>query len=277
VLLTTLLLEACISPVGPQSSEINNAPNWTTLSNGKTRTAEDQRLITSADSEVDQKWWSHFGDRTLDSLIDDAIENNKNLKIAKVRVEEARAGRTLARSALAPQLNAEASGQRGNQGYATYDKAVTIGQIDIAASWEIDLFGRNQARAAQAAAILQSTQASQQAVRVALLAEVARTYFDMRDDERQLELTRRNLDTQRKTLKLIRVQFEGAKVSNFDVQRTAAQVSATEARIPALQTSYDRAVNRLGSLLGRPPGALLQSEGLHPRTPCTLARSTVSD
>jgi NodT family efflux transporter outer membrane factor (OMF) lipoprotein len=255
-LVICMSLAACISAVGQQSSQIDNAPAWTTLSNRQTKLADNQVVIPGANAEVDQKWWRHFGDPTLDYLIDEAIKHNKDLKIAKARVEEARAARTFGRSALAPQLNAEASGQRGNQGYITNGNTITIGQVDIAASWELDLFGRNQARAAEAAAILQSTEASQHAVRVALLAEVARTYFDMRDDERQLELTRRNLETQRKTLELIRVLFEGAKVSNFDVQRAAAQVSATESRIPALQVSYDKAVNRLGSLLGRPPGTL---------------------
>jgi multidrug efflux system outer membrane protein len=212
--------------------------------------------VANADAEVDQRWWGRFQDATLDALVREALENNKSLKIARSRVDEARAGRALAQSALAPQINAEASSERGNRGFLTSDKAVTISQIDVAATWELDLFGRNQARTAQAAAILQSTEASQQAVRVALLSEVARTWFDLGNYARQLELTRRNLDTQRRTLELIQAQFKGDFASDFDVQRAAAQVSATESLIPTLRAGYDQSVNRLASLLGRTPESM---------------------
>lgn len=258
-------LAACTSPVGPQPSGIDTAASWRRLEGGKDggkdgandgKAAGAALLVASADAEVDQQWWGRFRDPTLDALVREALDHNKTLKIARARVDEARAGRLLAQSALAPQINAEASSERGNRGFLTSDKAVTINQVDIAATWELDLFGRNQARAAQAGAILQSAEASRQAVRVALLAEVARTYFDLGNYARQIELTRNNLATQRKTLSLIQAQFQGAMASNFDVQRAAAQVSATEALIPALQTGYDQSVNRLASLLGRTPESM---------------------
>jgi outer membrane protein TolC len=66
-----------------------------------------------------------------------------------------------------------------NLGLSTNDNAVSIAKVDVEASWELDLFGRNRAQASEASALLQSTEASRQAVRVALLAEVARNYFDL--------------------------------------------------------------------------------------------------
>ncbi|MDP9127523.1 MAG: efflux transporter outer membrane subunit, partial [Pseudomonadota bacterium] len=151
---------------------------------------------------------------------------------------------------------------------------ITLVEADLSASWEVDLFGRNQARTAQATAILQSEEASQQAVRVGLLAEIARNYFDLRNDERQIALTRQNLETQRRTSELIEAQLKGALASDFDVQRAGAQVSTTEALIPALQTDYDAALNRLNVLLGYPPGsktALLQTpQELKPLDPHIL-------
>lgn len=253
LLVSTLVAAACTSPVGPQSSQIDTPQHWTKLAKEQ---GGGDLLIAGSDSEVDQRWWGRFHDATLDGLVAEALRNNKTLGIAKARVEEARAGRLQAQSALAPQVNVTASSERGNRGLLTNDKAVTINQVAISAAWEIDLFGRNQARTAQATAILQSTEAREQAVRVALLAEVARTYFEMRNFERQLELTQRNLESQRKTLELIQAQKKGAMVSDFDVQRTAAQVSNTESLIPTLRSGYDAAVNRLTTLSGKPPGAL---------------------
>lgn len=253
VLLTgTILLSACTAPVETQTSGIEAPSLWSRLIGGSDVHAP---LVTSAEAQIDQQWWKHFNDPTLDGLIDEALKNNKTLQIAKARVEEARAGRLNAQSSLLPQINAEANAQRGNQGFATSNQVVNLSQADIAATWELDLFGRNQARMAEAAAILQSAEASRQAVRVGLLAEVARTYFDMRNYERQVNIAKENLETQKKTLELIKVQKEGALASDFDVQRTAAQVSATEALIPTLQTAYDSSLNRLSVLLGYAPGS----------------------
>ncbi len=254
MLTAALLLSACTSPVGPQDSGIAAPSLWNRLT-GDTYTPDlNLPLAVSAEAEVDQAWWRHFGDPTLDALIAEALTNSKTLQIAKSRVEEAQAGRKLAESALYPQINAGGSAQRGNQGYASNNQTVTVAQVDLEASWELDLFGRNQARTAQATAILQSTEASQQAIRVALLAEVARTYFDLRNYERQIAIAQQNLDTQKKTLELIHAQVTGALASDFDVQRAAAQVSRTEALIPALETAYDAALNRLNVLLGHAPG-----------------------
>ena len=247
------VVAGCTSPVGPQSSGVDVAPRWQTLAPAQ---ANADLIVSHDDAQVDQQWWSHFHDAALEALIREAIAGNKSLGIARARVEEARAGRLQAQSALAPEVNAVASSERGNRGLLTNDKSVTVNQVALSAAWELDLFGRNQARTAQATAILQSTEAGEQAVRVALLAEVARTYFELRNLDRQIELTASNLETQRRTLKLVEAQQRGALVSNLDVQRAAAQTSTTESRVPSLRAARDAAANRLSTLLGRTPGTL---------------------
>ncbi|MCY1260083.1 Solvent efflux pump outer membrane protein SrpC [compost metagenome] len=247
------VVAGCTSPVGPQSSGVDVAPRWQTLAPAQ---ANADLIVSHDDAQVDQQWWSHFHDAALESLIREAIAGNKSLGIARARVEEARAARLQAQSALAPEVSAVASSERGNRGLLTNDKSVTVNQVALSAAWELDLFGRNQARTAQATAILQSTEASEQAVRVALLAEVARTYFELRNLDRQIELTTSNLETQRRTLKLVEAQQRGALVSNLDVQRAAAQTSTTESRVPSLRAARDAAANRLSALLGRTPGNL---------------------
>lgn len=254
-LLAALLLAACSGPLGPQSSGIVAPSFWNRLTGATGTTDTNAPLIASPEAAVDQTWWTRFNDPTLDTLMTEALANNKTLQIAKARVEEARAGRSAARSRLFPQVSGVAGAQRGNQGFSTNNQTVWIAGADVEASWEMDLFGRNRARTAEAAAILESSEASRQAVRVGLLAEVARNYFDLRNYERQLLLTRQNLDTQKKTLELVKVQLQGALASDFDVQRAGAQVSTTEALIPSLQTAYDAALNRLNVLLGYPPGS----------------------
>lgn len=256
LLLSGLLLAACsTTPPGPQASGIETPSLWSRLTGGAQPAAANAPLTASPDAEVEQDWWRHFRDPALDGLIAEALVNNKSLAIAKARVEEARANRGVARSALLPEIDATAGSQRGNQGYASNNKAVTIHQAELSASWDLDLFGRNQARLAQSTALLESEEASRQGVRVALLSEVARTYFDLRDAIRQLDLTRQNLITQQRTLEITKAQQAGALASDFDVQRAGAQVSATTALIPSLETARDVALNRLAVLLGQAPGS----------------------
>jgi NodT family efflux transporter outer membrane factor (OMF) lipoprotein len=245
-------LAACTSPKGLQDSGIEAPSGWSGLWSGEA--ARDLPLATANAAEVEQRWWTSFGDPVLDRLIEGALANNKSLQIAQARVEEARAGRRGAEAVLLPDIAATGGVSRGNQGLLTNNKALSIKEIDLQASWEVDLFGKNQARAAEAAAILQSEDARRQAVMVSLLAEVARAYFDLRNYDEQIAITEKNLATQRRTLDLIKAQFAGALSSDLDIERAAAQVSTTSAQLPALRSSYKVMINRLSVLLGASPG-----------------------
>jgi multidrug efflux system outer membrane protein len=256
-ILSAALLAACgTAAVGPQDSGVAAPAAWSRLPVDSKTADPGTPLALGSSIAVEQRWWKQFRDPVLDGLIAAALADNKTLQIAKARVEEARAGRRGAEARLMPEIDAVGTAQRGNQGYATNNKAVGIGEADIAATWEIDLFGRNQARAAQAQALLDSAEAGRRAVEVGLLAEIARNYFDLRDAERQIVLTERNLDTQKRTLALVEAQRAGALASDFDVQRAGAQLATTEALIPALRSSRDAARDRLAVLLGRQPGTV---------------------
>lgn len=257
LMLASVALSSCNAPEIQQSG-IDAPTLWARLTGEQEAPAKknvDTPLIMDAKATIDHQWWMHFGDPTLDMLMQQALDNNKTLQIAKARVEEARAGRMAANALLYPQIDGTAGVSRANQGALMGDKAVTIKEAGLQASWELDLFGRNRARSREAAAVLQSQEANEHAVRVALLAEVARNYFDMRNFEQQVAITRKNLDTQRKTLEITKAQLAGALLSELDVQRAAAQVSTTESQLPTLQAAYEASLNRLNVLVGVAPGA----------------------
>src|SRR5277367_3853055 len=142
--LPALMLAACASSsvVDPQSSGISTPTFWSRLAGAR----PDAPLTSDATAQVEQDWWKHFDDATLDTLIAEALKNNKTLAIAKARVVEARANRLAARSALFPQIDATAGTSRGNQGLLTNEQTLTITQVGVEANWELDLFGKNQAR-----------------------------------------------------------------------------------------------------------------------------------
>ncbi len=253
--LVLLCLSACIKPVCFQESGIESPEIWHTFEElPGDPVLWDRPLIVDDCAEVEQRWWRYFGDSTLDELITRALLNNKTLGIAGTRIEEARAARLSAFSTLMPQINLNADAQRGNQGFYTANKTISYEDVTIQANWEFDLFGKNQARLAARIALVQNEEILRQGVIVSLLAEVARGYFDFRNYERQLAIAEKNLATQTRTLELTRAQLEQAYASDFDVQRAAAQVSATEARIPTLKIALEVARNHLDVLLGCTPG-----------------------
>lgn len=257
-LLALTVLTACTSIIDHQESGIVTPKLWSRLP-----ASANTLLVTNEKAAVENNWWRHFNDPILDTLITEALQNNKTLAIAKARVEEARASHAAAQSTLFPQINGTADVARGNSGFSTGGQSGTIENVDMQATWEVDLFGKNQARASAANAILQSEEATQQAVLIALLADVARNYFDLRNYEQQIAITQRNLNNQKKTLELTQAQLKGALASNFDVQRAGAQVSTTESQLPILQSAYETTLNRLNVLLGHAPGekdALMKTE-----------------
>lgn len=247
-LLSASLLTACTGALPFQPSGVDAPSLWGRLK------GEEANLVSDDKATIEQQWWKQFNDPVLNRLIADALANNKSLAIAKARVEEARANRTGAQSLLLPQISGSAGTSRQNQGFFTQDKPITLHEASIEANWELDLFGKNQARTGAARAIVQSEDANKQAVQVALLAEVARNYFDLRNFERQIEITQKNLDMQKRTLELTKIQFEGALASDFDVQRSAAQVSRTESLLPTLRIAFETTRNRINTLLGHIPG-----------------------
>lgn len=245
-----VLLAACTSPEPVQESKLPTPDAWTRLS-------KSEATLASTDAvEIEQSWWKSFNDPTLDRLIGQALANNKSLQIAAARVAEAEAGLSGSEANLLPNITGSGGISRGNQGYATNNKSVTTKEGSVQASWELDLFGKNQARVRQAGALAQSEEAQRQAVMVSLLADVARTYFDLRNDQDQIRITKANLQTQQKTLDLIKAQHEGALSSQLDISRSTAQVATTSAQLPALQAAYETAADRLNLLLGTTPGTL---------------------
>ena len=245
-----VLLAACTSPEPVQETKLATPDAWTRLSKS------DAALAGSDSIEIEQAWWKSFNDPALDRLIGRALENNKTLQIAAARVAEAEAGLSGSQANLLPNISGSGGVSRGNQGYATTNQSVSVKEGYVQASWELDLFGKNQARVRQAGALAQSAEAQRQAVMVSLLSDVARTYFDFRNDQEQIRITQANLVTQRKTLDLINAQRAGALSSQLDVSRSTAQVATTSSQLPALQAAYETALNRLNLLLGETPGTL---------------------
>jgi multidrug efflux system outer membrane protein len=212
-------------------------------------------------AEPEGDFWRGFGDATLDQLVQDALLANHDLRLALGRIVEARASRREALFDLAPKVSATGgytkqqlnSAQEGFPGGPFTTQYYDAG---FDAAWELDLFGRVrrgvEARTAQA----QAAEASLRDAQVSVIAEVARTYFDLRGAQARLAVARRNVQNQEDTLAQTRARFEAGRVTELDTSRAQAQLSTTLATIGPLEAAVASSIHRLSVLTGRPPTAL---------------------
>jgi NodT family efflux transporter outer membrane factor (OMF) lipoprotein len=233
-------------------------------------------------------WWTTFQDPLLNSLIDQAVRSNLDLRRAQARVLEARAQRRVIAADAWPDVNVNGSytfqrnsfggiplggagsGTSGGGGGSFGGGGVGGQEFDLFnvgfdSTWEIDVFGRVRRNVEAANADIEAAVEDRRDVLVSLLAEVARNYTELRSFQRQLEIARANLEAQTHTLELTRTLLLGGRATDLDVARAEAQVSRTAATIPTLEASARQSVHRLGVLLGREPMAL--SSELASQTP----------
>jgi NodT family efflux transporter outer membrane factor (OMF) lipoprotein len=233
---------------------------------------------------VDPEWWALFRDPQLTGLVQRVAGENLDVKTASIRLTESRAQLGVARAALFPTLNGNASyvrQQASNNGFfagapgaagasaangasgnsaggirTTGLKPFDIFQGGFDASWEVDLWG-GVARSVESATA--STEAATEATRSALLAsmaEVARDYIQLRGVQAQLAIARDNVRTARQSLDLTQQRAAGGVTTDLDVANASAQLRTTLAQIPALEQQEAQVINALSLLLGQPPNAL---------------------
>jgi len=224
--------------------------------------------VTPAEKDL-ANWWTVFDDKMMQSLIQQAVESNLDLKFAEARIRQARAVRGIAESFLGPTIEATGSYQRSEASVSPADGtgrssgntvSVTTNQYfaGFDAAWELDIFGGVRRGIEAADADLQASVEARRDVLVTLTAEVARNYIDLRAFQERLSIARQNLEAQKHSAKLTRQRFEGGFASGLDVANAEAQVATTATVIPLLEASARQAIYSLGVLLGRPPAALVQ-------------------
>jgi NodT family efflux transporter outer membrane factor (OMF) lipoprotein len=208
-----------------------------------------------------EPFWQEIGDSTLSALVDEALRNGTDVQIAEARLDASRASRRLSAFDLAPTVTAGGSALRSQQSLAAAPGLTSrLPQMDLYdvgfdASWELDVFGRVRRNVAAQTALTSVAEHSLEDVQVSLAAEVARTYFELRGTQRQLEVALRNADVQRKTVALTQDRLEAGRGTGFDVERAKAALQLTLASVPGLNAQIAAHRNRIATLLGRAPEA----------------------
>ncbi len=248
--------------------------------------------ITKVDQLPVAQWWATFNDANLNTLVERAVIENLDLRIAQARVREARAQRGIVSADLYPTLNVSGSYQRsrisenvtGAQGQSGSQNNFAVEgdlyQAGFDASWEVDVFGGIRREIEAANADINAEIENRRNTLVTLLAEVARNYTELRGSQRQIAIASENLKAQQETLELTRVRFEAGLVSDLDVARAEAQVQITASQIPELESSAQQSIHLLSVLLAQEPDALskeLSVEAPIPQTPPEIPIGLPSD
>ena len=233
-----------------------------------------------AASLADTPWWQVFDDEALQALLRDSLAHNLDLRLAVARVQEARALSGVAKSFLYPEINGTA-GYTGNQASrnsqppgATKDGDRTYNntQLGVAMSWELDLFGRLRRNNEAAFNRYLSTEEGRRAVVVALVSDVASSYFLLRELDLQLEISRRTLVTNEDTVKFYTTRLQGGVSNRLELDQAEGNRSITAAQIPDIEQQIAVLEHAISVLAGRPPGTIargrtLTEEHLPPTVP----------
>ena len=222
-----------------------------------------------AGSVADLGWWEVFQDRSLQALIRTALANNKDLRLAAARVEEARGALLAANGEFYPLIAGSASYQRARVselGTTPVPPSVRnpaeVYAVGGSASYELDFWGGLRRQSEAARAQLLAGEAAQQTVRASLVADVAATYFDLVELDSELAIARRTLESRQKSLQLVKARNAQGVVSKLDVRQVEGLVSTAAKAIPTIERSLAVTENRLSLLLGQNPGEIQRTHRL---------------
>ena len=197
----------------------------------------------STEPAQDAAWWRTFNDPVLDSLVCTAYRQNLTLRIAGLRILEARAQRAIAAGELFPQtqqLNGAYTRTQGSANAANafpnrfYDDwTVGSGNVNIAGlAWELDFWGQFRRALESADARLGASIYNYDDVLVLLISDVANNYVTIRTAEQRIQYARKNVEIQKGSLNLADVKFRNGATTRLDVTQGQSNLSQTEATIP---------------------------------------------
>ena len=217
---------------------------------------------SAAQSLGDEKWWEVFQDRELQSLIRTALKNNYDVRIAATRVLEARAQLGITRADQYPSLSAGgniASQQNPKLGpIPAYE--LTQGEVAASAGWNPDFWGRYRRATESARANLLANEWAQKEVIATLVAELATDYFQLRQLDLELEISKRTLSSREDSLHLTQTLEEHGINSLLDVRQSEQLVYTAATEVPDLERQVAQEENAI-SVLSRKKSSEMFLEG----------------
>jgi multidrug efflux system outer membrane protein len=212
------------------------------------------------------EWWNAYHDRHLDSLVQEALANNRNLRIAAARVDEYEAILAGTRSQASPQIG---YGLSANRTRASEEKipslvnplSTTLSTV-LSASWEIDLWGRIRRETEAARANLLATEEARRGVTLTVISSVISSYVTLLDLDEQLRVTDFTIAGRKKSVALFETRLAGGWVSEFEMSQVRAEYEGALAQRPPILQAIAVQENALSVLAGKNPGPISRTNNL---------------
>jgi NodT family efflux transporter outer membrane factor (OMF) lipoprotein len=257
ILLATTALAACA--VGPDYQRPRIASPATFMG---TSAVAARPAASTADLIA---WWRGFNDPVLTDLVTQALAQNLDIAQATARVRQSKASLQSATAAMLPSASISGQAAAAHQSLETplgrvlaaqpgFDRDGESYAADLDASWEIDLFGGLRRDREARFADYQASQAGVAAARLTVAAQTADTYVLMRGLQARLAVARDQVDTQRKLVETIRLQYQKGVAAELQLRQAEGALSQVEATVPVLQSNLETMLNALDVLLGMQPG-----------------------
>lgn len=226
--------------------------------------ADPQASGSNQPSLGNEKWWTVFQDQQLQQLIRTALTENYDVRIAAARVLEAQAILGITRADQLPTLSAGASGANIRLPQTTIGPATNTGSMvtNLSLFWELDFWGKFRRATEAARADLLASEWGRRAVITSLVSNVASAYFQLRELDLEMEISRRTLVTRQESLRLVKVRWKGGVTSQMDVFQAEQLVYFAAANIPDLERRIEQQENFISVLIGKNPGSIARGRPL---------------
>ncbi len=232
------------------------------------------RTTASADTTIaDLPWWEMFQDPVLQDLIESALDGNRDLRASMARISEARARLGIVRADLYPRLNYAAGGDLDRSSATDGTSSSAVVALDV--SYQVDLWGRVRRSNEAAVQEMLATEEAYRNVTIGLVAQVASTYFLLRDLDNRLAISEQTVETRKQTLGVVESRQRAGMVTEVDVNQAEIQVYEAEVSVQTFARLRAQTENVLSVLLGRPPmdikrGLSLADQAQAPEVPLGL-------
>jgi multidrug efflux system outer membrane protein len=228
------------------------------------------RLEYPAAAEVaNTQWWEQFGDPALNDLVETALRENLDVRIAAARVDQFIGALQVTRSQLYPQIGYGVDASRAQASRVGQpplppgaDSYFSLYQASLGAAWQADLFGRVQRLSEASQARVYASEQARRGVVLSLVSSVTSSYIALRALDRQLEIAQQTADNFKSTERIFDLRFKAGIVAKTEVMQISSQARQAEAAIPAFEQAIAAQENLISILLGRNPGPIARGKTL---------------
>ncbi len=211
--------------------------------------------VANALMQAPNRWWTLYEDKTLNGLIDEALKNNTDIKLAVARVEQADATLRETGAFLLPQVNLSGAAQRQRLTEAGlfpvfFQNPLNVYNVQFATTFELDFWGKLRGAKAAARAQVLSTRYAQDTVALTLASQIAANYLALRGADSQIDITQRNIKSRDESLALTKRRLDGGIASALDVHQAEVALASLVAQLAELQRLREITQHQIALLTG---------------------------